>query len=83
MTDRLKVDFVVENDTEDTAAADDDDDDDDGRASKKCRRVSATTAGAVYQLDGAVMELIKRDKQNDKLWEDALTYVRQGQQVTS
>ena len=55
---------------------DDDDDDDDGRHSKKSKVVSSK-----YQLDSAVLELINADTHNHKLWDDALPFVKHGQQV--
>jgi len=54
----------------------DDDDDNVGRHSKKSKVVSSK-----YQLDSAVLELINADTHNHKLWDDALPFVKQGQQV--
>ena len=60
--------------------AEDDDDGGSGRQSKKSK-AAADGGSAVYDLDSSVTALIQQDSQNDKLWNDALTYLEHGHQV--
>ena len=48
------------------------------RESKKLKRMSRG-----FELAGEVLTTMKCDVDNQKLWDDALTYVKQGQQVTT
>jgi len=65
---------------QDTAAADDNEDDDEDDGSRHHSKKSKVVGK--FQLDSAVLQLIKLDQQNYKLWEDCLLLVKQGQQVT-
>ena len=79
MKNTLKVVVDVENTAE---HSDDIDDGGDTNDEGSCRRRSKKSkVASKFQLDSEVSKLIKLDEQNNKLWDDVLSFVEQGQQV--
>jgi len=76
----------IKEQSDDVTAADDDDDnnnnnnneDGSGRPQSKKSKVM----GRGFELDVELLALVKRDVDNQKLWDDALPYAKHGQQVT-